>query len=64
MAVLQPDMTRPLHVYRNLEQKQVTSWDDASCPQKMHGECRPHLIGVRDSFQVWNPYILLARLGN
>ena len=32
---------------RTAEQKAVTNWDDASCT--MPKECRPHLIGVKDS---------------
>ncbi|KAK9909603.1 hypothetical protein WJX75_004848 [Coccomyxa subellipsoidea] len=36
----------------NLEQKQVTTWEDPSCPKHAPEECRPHLVGVRDSFQV------------
>ena len=40
---------------RNLEQKQVTTWEDPSCPKHAPEECRPHLVGVRDSFQVRFP---------
>jgi hypothetical protein len=32
---------------RTAEQKAVTNWDDASCT--MQKQCRPHLIGIRDS---------------
>ncbi|BDA42853.1 probable polygalacturonase [Coccomyxa sp. Obi] len=45
------DMQGTLWTYGgNMERKQVTNWDDASC--HMQDECRPHLVGVRDSFQV------------
>lgn len=32
---------------RTAEQKTVKNWDDASCI--MQKECRPHLIGIKDS---------------
>ena len=32
---------------RTAEQKAVTNWDDASCT--MQKECRPHLIGIKNS---------------
>ena len=46
MAVL----TGALRMTRTPEHKAVTTWAEKTCPSQ--DQCKPHLVGIRDSFQV------------
>ncbi len=44
-----------LRLIRTPEHKTVTTWVEKTCPSQ--DLCKPHLVGIRDSFQVSCPFI-------